>query len=254
MADKDFEEFSDNLDELPQHFRATDKTYQWVFFWKKREGKVCCWCYARFETFLKSQGNAPRRNWKVSPFFVPFNQSSEIDLILGKSSIFVFALAGQSLLRQKKFSIQKWPCNNHKKKQPRHDLIYRLVHAITPLEENKSFLEKVQSAGKLCGVEELWNRQKRSPSPASASLTSEVNREDCEETDSDSDDLLSSLQTSSHIKWSEKSKAKHQQPKSRLMPSFTKKSLEFHNCPEAFPKQRPKGMSPMHFSWGEKAT
>ena len=28
MADKDFEEFSDNLDELPQHFRATDKTYQ----------------------------------------------------------------------------------------------------------------------------------------------------------------------------------------------------------------------------------
>ena len=28
MADKDFEEFSDNLDELPQHFRASDKTYQ----------------------------------------------------------------------------------------------------------------------------------------------------------------------------------------------------------------------------------
>ena len=28
MADKDFEEFSDNLDELPQHFKASDKTYQ----------------------------------------------------------------------------------------------------------------------------------------------------------------------------------------------------------------------------------
>ena len=115
MADKDFEEFSDNLDELPQHFRATDKTYQWVFFWKKREGKVCCWCYARFETFLKSQGNAPRRNWKVS-FFVPFNQSSEIDLILGKSSIFVFAVAGQSLLRQKSFQYKNDPAITTKKK------------------------------------------------------------------------------------------------------------------------------------------
>ena len=175
------------------------------------------------------------------PFFVCLSISPKKLIWYWESSIFVFAVAGQSFAATKSFQYKNDPAITTKK-QPRHDLIYRLVHAITPLEENKSFLEKVQSAGKLCGVEELWNRQKRSPSPASASLTSEVNREDCEETDSDSDDLLSSLQTSSHIKWSEKSKAKHQQPKSRLMPSFTKKSLEFHNCPEAFPKQRPKGM------------
>ena len=197
--------------------------------------------------FLKVSGKCSEE--LKSFLFVCLSISPKKLIWYWESSIFVFAVAGQSFAATKSFQYKNDPAITTKK-QPRHDLIYSLVHAITPLEENKSFLEKVQSAGKLCGVEELWNRQKRSPSPASASLTSEVNREDCEETDSDSDDLLSSLQTSSHIKWSEKSKAKHQQPKSRLMPSFTKKSLEFHNCPEAFPKQRPKGMWPMHFSWG----
>ena len=28
MADKEFEEFSDLLDELPQHFKAADQTYK----------------------------------------------------------------------------------------------------------------------------------------------------------------------------------------------------------------------------------
>ena len=31
--------------------------------------------------------------------------------------------------------------------------IFRLVHAITPMEETKSFLEKVQLGGKLCGID-----------------------------------------------------------------------------------------------------
>ena len=134
-------------------------------------------------------------------------------------------------------------------------LIVRLVHAITPLEENKSFLEKVQLAGKLCGVEaELWNKQKeettqQKKSPTS-SVTTQVKESSEDISDSDSDDPIISL-PSSHIKWSEKreKKSRHQQqqPKSRLMPSFTKKCLEFHNCPEAvFPKPREKGN--MHFS------
>jgi len=33
-----------------------------------------------------------------------------------------------------------------------HLMVFRLVHAITPLEEGKSFLEKVQLGGKLCGL------------------------------------------------------------------------------------------------------
>ena len=32
------------------------------------------------------------------------------------------------------------------------NVFYRLVHAITPLEENKSFLEKVKLGEKLCGI------------------------------------------------------------------------------------------------------
>ena len=134
-------------------------------------------------------------------------------------------------------------------------LIVRLVHAITPLEENKSFLEKVQLAGKLCGVEaELWNKQKEETTQqkksSTSSVTTQVKGSSEDISDSDSDDPIISL-PSSHIKWSEKreKKSRHQQqqPKSRLMPSFTKKCLEFHNCPEAvFPKAREKGN--MHFS------
>ena len=56
------------------------------------------------------------------------------------------------------------------------------------------------------------------------------------DTDSDSDDLC--WQAPSSIKWPEK-RFLQQRPKSRLMPSFTKKSLEFHNCPEAFPNLKP---------------
>ena len=128
-------------------------------------------------------------------------------------------------------------------------LIYRLVHAITPLEENKSFLEKVQSAGKLCGVEELW-KQKEKTTQQKIKVTSSTQVKDNSEdnSDSDSDDPII---LSSHIKWSEKKgtekKSSRHQQKSRLMPSFTKKCLEFHNCPEAvFPKPREKGN--MHFS------
>ena len=39
----------------------------------------------------------------------------------------------------------------------------------------------------------------------------------------------------SAIKWPDNRMppSKHQPPKAKLMPSFTRKSLEFHNCPEA---------------------
>ena len=47
---------------------------------------------------------------------------------------------------------------------------YRLVHAITPSEENKSFLEKVQMGEMLCGIPEedrLYFGLNSRPSPAS---------------------------------------------------------------------------------------
>ena len=53
----------------------------------------------------------------------------------------------------------------------------RLVHAITPLEENKSFLEKVQFGEKLCGIRQeasllnLWRSQ--TTSAGQTSITSE---------------------------------------------------------------------------------
>ena len=147
------------------------------------------------------------------------------------------------------FQYKNWPQNWGATITTKTTLIYRLVHAITPLEENKSFLEKVQLAGKLCGVEELW-KQKEKTTQQKIKVTSSTQVKDNSEdnSDSDSDDPII---LSSHIKWSEKKgtekKSSRHQQKSRLMPSFTKKCLEFHNCPEAvFPKPREKGN--MHFS------
>ena len=127
-----------------------------------------------------------------------------------------------------------------------------MVHAITPLEENKSFLEKVQLGGKLCGLKQdnLW--KKPSSRSASRSVTSiQASEADpptaqppglsTPDSDSDSDDLCWQALPSS-IKWPEK-RFLQQRPKSRLMPSFTKKSLEFHNCPEAFPNLKPPPLS-----------
>ena len=118
-----------------------------------------------------------------------------------------------------------------------------MVHAITPLEENKSFLEKVQLGGKLCGLKQdnLWKKPSRSSTSTSVtsiqpnSTPPNAQSRASPDTDSDSDDLC--WQAPSSIKWPEK--RLQQRPKSRLMPSFTQKSLEFHNCPEAFPKLRP---------------
>ena len=113
------------------------------------------------------------------------------------------------------------------------------------MEENKSFLEKVQLAGKLCGVEELW-KQKEKTTQQKIKVTSSTQVKDNSEDNSDSSDSDDPIILSSHIKWSEKKgtekKSSRHQQKSRLMPSFTKKCLEFHNCPEAvFPKPREKG-------------
>jgi len=164
MADKEFEEFSDLLDELPQHFKAADQTY-------------------------------------------------------------------------------------------------KLVHAITPLEENKSFLEKVKLGEKLCGItpsESLLSTSSWSSTTAGGTEevtakksaenlqnrtsptknVGEFSEDDVETADSDDTDeeLLLSTSTSAHaIKWPDNRMppSKHQPPKAKLMPSFTRKSLEFHNCPEA---------------------
>ena len=61
--------------------------------------------------------------------------------------------------------------------------------------------------------------------------------EDEESTSEDEDDLISVASTASRsIRWSDNNRPPRR-PKSRLMPSFTKKSLEFHTCPsEAVPK------------------
>jgi len=164
MADKEFEEFSDLLDELPQHFKAADQTY-------------------------------------------------------------------------------------------------KLVHAITPLEENKSFLEKVKLGEKLCGItssESLLSTSSWSSTTAGGTEevtakksaenlqnrtsptknVGEFSEDDVDTADSDDTDeeLLLSTSTSAHaIKWPDNRMppSKHQPPKAKLMPSFTRKSLEFHNCPEA---------------------
>ena len=56
--------------------------------------------------------------------------------------------------------------------------------------------------------------------------------------DDDDDDLVSVASAASRsIRWSDTNPRPPRRPKSRLMPSFTKKSLEFHTCPsEAVPK------------------
>jgi len=158
MADKEFEEFSDLLDELPQHFKAPDQTY-------------------------------------------------------------------------------------------------KLVHAITPLEENKSFLEKVKLGEKLCGIsssesllstsswgsttgtteistkksaENLHQQNQISPTKNGGGIS-----EDDVTADEDTDeDILPPTVTTSAIKWPD-NRRPSKPPKAKLMPSFTRKSLEFHNCPEA---------------------
>lgn len=130
------------------------------------------------------------------------------------------------------------------------DQSYKLVHAITPLEENKSFLEKVQFGEKLCGIRQeasllnLWRSSQTSTSTGQTSITSQGNcdkeaeEEDESDLTSDDDDLVSVASAASRsIRWSDTNPKPPRRPKSRLMPSFTKKSLEFHTCPsEAVPK------------------
>lgn len=107
--------------------------------------------------------------------------------------------------------------------------LFRLVHAITPLEENKSFLEKVKLGEKLCGLQPTaapWTQtttHHNSQLPNSSTSCSATNDETSEDTD---EELLPSVKTA--IKWSNAGS----KPKAKLMPSFTKKSLEFDSCPE----------------------
>ena len=51
-----------------------------------------------------------------------------------------------------------------------------------------------------------------------------------DDADTSDEDLLipASASASKNIRWQDR----QQRPRSRLMPSFTKKSLEFHNCPK----------------------
>ena len=66
----------------------------------------------------------------------------------------------------------------------------------------------------------------------------EAEEEDESDLTSDDDDLVSVASAASRsIRWSDTNPKPPRRPKSRLMPSFTKKSLEFHTCPsEAVPK------------------
>jgi hypothetical protein len=127
----------------------------------------------------------------------------------------------------------------------------RLVHAITPLEENKSFLEKVQLGEKLCGIASeasllaSWRPPNRSPLGSEANVhyqkPLQASRK-ClsdEDLESDEDDEFSSVtlngRSRSAIRWQERP----QRLKAKLMPSFTTKSIE-NCCPtESLPKFRP---------------
>ncbi len=113
------------------------------------------------------------------------------------------------------------------------------MHALTPLEENKSFLEKVKLGEQLCGIsseESLlkWSRSKAAASSANHNKghKASVSEDDCVNDAEESDeDELPHVKTS--IRWPESRSQQEKRPKAKLMPSFTKKSLEFHNCPDA---------------------
>ena len=78
---------------------------------------------------------------------------------------------------------------------------------------------------------------KSHPLEATTRVRRDGEEEDEESTSEDEDDLISVASTASRsIRWSDNNRPPRR-PKSRLMPSFTKKSLEFHTCPsEAVPK------------------
>ena len=61
-------------------------------------------------------------------------------------------------------------------------------------------------------------------------ISSKLSKSDFDQTETGKNSSMCSA-----IKWPDNRMppSKHQPPKAKLMPSFTRKSLEFHNCPEA---------------------
>ena len=120
-------------------------------------------------------------------------------------------------------------------------LHYRLVHAITPCEENKSFLEHVQMGEKLCGIkDDVLSSSMYTLDDLSDSMnnltTSSLN---CDVLDdhkfpdgvwnsSDSDDDITSVSTATNfedpIQWSTTKKDTTRRTQ-KLLPSFTRCSL-----------------------------
>ena len=118
---------------------------------------------------------------------------------------------------------------------------YKLVHGITPLEENKSFLEQVEIGEILCGIEKngsmvsSWCEDAKTSPITESSLSWRDPKENpgdemvgqyhwstSDSEDNEEDNFINQVPP---IQWQKQQETKSQRKRSRLLPSFTRCSL-----------------------------